>query len=88
MTRSRGTVARIAGTLTLATLCVATGRADDQEVSAIGRPLDTRVENGNRKDLDAFLDDDWYAPGVVFQSGRVGRTHHRSECGKKLGKGG
>ena len=69
MSIPRCTLALIAGTLALAALFVATGRADDDEVSAIRRLLDKQVEDWNRKDLDGFLEGYWHAPGVVFQSG-------------------
>jgi beta-aspartyl-peptidase (threonine type) len=39
------------------------------EAAVIRRLLDKQVEDWNRKDLDAFLDGYWRAPGVVFQSG-------------------
>jgi beta-aspartyl-peptidase (threonine type) len=59
----------IAGALALTALLVASGRADDDEAAAVRRLLDKQVEDWNRKDLDAFLEGYWHAPGVVFQSG-------------------
>jgi beta-aspartyl-peptidase (threonine type) len=46
-----------------------TGAADDEAASAVRRLLDRQVDDWNRKDLDAFLEGYWHAPGVVFQSG-------------------
>ena len=69
MPNSRCTLTLITATLTLPALLVTTGRADDNEVPAIRRLLDTQVADGNRMDLDAFLNGDSHAPGVVFQSG-------------------
>jgi ketosteroid isomerase-like protein len=41
----------------------------DGAEAAIRRLLDGQVDDWNRKDLDAFLNGYWHAPGVVFQSG-------------------
>lgn len=45
------------------------GRADEDGSIAIRAVLDKQVVDWNRKDLDAFLEGYWHAPGVVFQSG-------------------
>jgi beta-aspartyl-peptidase (threonine type) len=66
MSTPRCTLALIAGALILITSIV---HAAEDEVTAIRRLLDRQVEDWNRKNLDAFLDGYWHAPGVVFQSG-------------------
>ena len=69
MPTQRRPLALIAGVLALAVVVLGLGRADDDATAAVRHLLDTQVEDWNRKDLDAFLDGYWHAPGLVFQSG-------------------
>jgi beta-aspartyl-peptidase (threonine type) len=41
----------------------------DDEARPIRQLLDRQVEDWNRRDLEAFLEGYWHAPGVVFQAG-------------------
>ena len=41
----------------------------ERDEVVIRKLLEKQVADWNRKDVDAFLEAYWYAPGVVFQSG-------------------
>jgi beta-aspartyl-peptidase (threonine type) len=102
MPTRRLTPALTAGALALAALFWSAGfgragaGADGDEAAAVRKLLDRQADDWNRKDLDAFLEGYWHAPGVVFQAGATRtdgfeamraryRDRYQAE-GKEMGK--